>query len=88
MQALDKGRALFLVTTSTSPSLQAYVELHALSPLRESMSPWCHTVTCCVLCRGGELVSTDTTNGWTLQSYSETYVATVCTPREPTDWLH
>ena len=29
----QKGRVLFLVTTSTSWSLQAYVELHALSPL-------------------------------------------------------
>ena len=29
-QALEKGRVLFLVTTSTSPSLQAYAELHAL----------------------------------------------------------
>ena len=28
--ALEKGRVLFLVTTSTSPSLQAYAELHAL----------------------------------------------------------
>ena len=26
----EKGRVLFLVTTSTSPSLQAYAELHAL----------------------------------------------------------
>ena len=34
-QALEKGR----VTTSTSPSLQAYAELHALSPLRGSISP-------------------------------------------------
>ena len=32
-QALAKGRVLFSVTTSTSPSLQAYAELHALSPL-------------------------------------------------------
>ena len=39
-QALEKGRVLFLVTTSTSPSLQAYAELHALSPLRGSISPW------------------------------------------------
>ena len=31
---------LFLVTTSTSPSLQAYAELYALSPLRGSISPW------------------------------------------------
>ena len=38
-QALEKGRVLFLVTTSTSPSLQAYAELHALSPLRGSISP-------------------------------------------------
>ena len=31
-QTLEKGRVLhFLVTTSTSPSLQAYAELHALS---------------------------------------------------------
>ena len=30
---------LFLVTTSTLPSLQAYAELHALSPLRGSISP-------------------------------------------------
>ena len=29
-QALEKVRVLFLVTTSTSPSLQAYAELHAL----------------------------------------------------------
>ena len=28
-----------LVTTSTLPSLQAYAELHALSPLRGSISP-------------------------------------------------
>ena len=28
--ALEKGRVLYLVTTSTSPSLQAYAELHAL----------------------------------------------------------
>ena len=41
-QALEKGRVLFLVTTSTSPSLQAYTELHALSPLRGSISPWCN----------------------------------------------
>ena len=39
-QALEKGRVLFLVTTSTSPSLQSYAELHALSPLRGSISPW------------------------------------------------
>ena len=39
-QALEKGRVLFLVTTSTSPSLQAYAELHAFSPLRGSISPW------------------------------------------------
>ena len=39
-QALEKGRVLFLVTTSTSPSLKAYVEMHALSPLRGSISPW------------------------------------------------
>ena len=39
-QALEKGRVLFLVTTSTSPFLQAYAELHALSPLRGSISPW------------------------------------------------
>ena len=38
-QALEKGRVLFLVTTSTSPSLQAFAELHALSPLRGSISP-------------------------------------------------
>ena len=38
-QALEKGRVLFLVTTSTSLSLQAYAELHALSPLRGSISP-------------------------------------------------
>ena len=38
-QVIEKGRVLFLVTTSTSPSLQAYVELHALSPLRGSISP-------------------------------------------------
>ena len=38
-QALEKGRVLFLVTTSTLPSLQAYAELHALSPLRGSISP-------------------------------------------------
>ena len=38
--ALEKGRVLFLVTTSTLPSLQAYAELHALSPLRGSISPW------------------------------------------------
>ena len=31
---------LFLVTTSILPSLQAYAELHALSPLRGSISPW------------------------------------------------
>ena len=31
---------LFLVTTSILPSLQAYVELHALSPLRGLISPW------------------------------------------------
>ena len=37
-QTLEKGRVLFLVTTSTSPSLQAYAELHALSPLRGSIS--------------------------------------------------
>ena len=37
--ALEKGRVLFLVTTSTLPSLQAYAELHALSPLRGSISP-------------------------------------------------
>ena len=35
----EKERVLFLVTTSTSPSLQAYAELHALSPLRGSISP-------------------------------------------------
>ena len=28
-QALEKGRVLFLVTTSILPSLQAYAELHA-----------------------------------------------------------
>ena len=33
-QALEKGRVLLLVTTSTLPSLQAYAELHALSPPR------------------------------------------------------
>ena len=38
-QALEKGRVLSLVTTSTSLSLQAYAELHALSPLRGSISP-------------------------------------------------
>ena len=38
-RALKKGGVLFLVTTSTLPSLQAYVELHALSSLRESISP-------------------------------------------------
>ena len=38
-QALEKGRVLFLVTTSISPSLQAYAELHALSPLCGSISP-------------------------------------------------
>ena len=32
-------RVLFLVTTSTLPSLQAYAELHALSLLRGSISP-------------------------------------------------
>ena len=37
-QALEKGS---LVTTSTSPSLQAYAVLHVLSPLRGSISPWC-----------------------------------------------
>ena len=37
--ALEKGRVLFLVTTSTLPSLQAYAELHALYPLRGSISP-------------------------------------------------
>ena len=31
-QALEKGRVLFLVTASISPSVQAYAELHALSP--------------------------------------------------------
>ena len=38
--AVEKGRVLFLVTTSILPSLQlqAYAELHALSPLR-SISP-------------------------------------------------
>ena len=35
----EKVRVLFLVTTSTSPSLQAYAELHALSPLCGSISP-------------------------------------------------
>ena len=30
-QALEKGRVLFLVTASISPSVQAYAELHALS---------------------------------------------------------
>ena len=40
--ALEKGRALFLLTTSISPPLQAYTELHALSPLRGSISPCCH----------------------------------------------
>ena len=30
---------LFLVTTSISPSLQAHAELHALSPLRGSLTP-------------------------------------------------
>ena len=38
-QALEKGRVLFLVTTSTSPSLQVYAELYALSLLRGSTSP-------------------------------------------------
>ena len=38
-QALGKGRVLFLVITSTLPSLQAYAELHALSPLHGSISP-------------------------------------------------
>ena len=38
-QTLEKGRVLFLVTTSTWPSLQAYAELHALSPLCGSISP-------------------------------------------------
>ena len=36
----EKGRILFLVTTSTSPSLQACAELHVLSPLRGLISPW------------------------------------------------
>ena len=40
--ALEKRRVLFLVTTSTSPSLQAYAELHALYPLRGSVSPCQH----------------------------------------------
>ena len=40
-QALEKGRVLFLVTTSILPSLQAYAELlHAFSPLHGSISPW------------------------------------------------
>ena len=30
-------------STSTLLSLQAYAELHALSPLRGSISPWLHT---------------------------------------------
>ena len=34
--ALEKGMVLFLVTTSTLPSVQACAELHALSPLRGS----------------------------------------------------
>ena len=38
-QALEKGRVLFLVTTSILPSLLAYAELHALSPLCGSISP-------------------------------------------------
>ena len=38
LQALEKGRVLFLVTTSTSPSLLAYAELHALSLLGGSIS--------------------------------------------------
>ena len=33
-----RREVLFLVTTSTSPSLQAYAELHALSPLRGSIA--------------------------------------------------
>ena len=33
------SRVLFLVTTSTLPSLQGYAELHARSPLRGSISP-------------------------------------------------
>ena len=31
---------LFLAATSILPSLQAYAELHALSPLCRSISPW------------------------------------------------
>ena len=42
-QVLEKERVLFLVTTSTSPSLQAYAELHALSPLCRLISPWLST---------------------------------------------
>ena len=47
-QALEKGRVLFLVTTSTSPSLQAYAELHALSPLRGSINPCRNTPLICI----------------------------------------
>ena len=38
-QALEKGRVLFLVT-SILLSVQACAELHALSSLRGSISPW------------------------------------------------
>ena len=40
--ALEKGRVLFLVTTSTLPSLQAYAELHALSLLIKSLLYVCN----------------------------------------------
>ena len=39
LRGVEKGRVLFLVATSTSPSLRAYAELHALSPLRGSINP-------------------------------------------------
>ena len=35
----EKGRVLFLVTTSISPSLQAYAELHALFSYTPLLTP-------------------------------------------------
>ena len=49
---------LFLVTTSTLPSLQAYAELYALSPLRGSISPWYR------VCVVHKYVSRDMTKLW------------------------
>ena len=61
LYSLAKGFGPFLrgfgqrkgwLSTSTSPSLRAYAELHALSPLRGSISPWATNCWCSsAICR-------------------------------------